>query len=116
MSLPSSQEGRDEKSVVRGLTLCLCHGLYRHRATVETSLLEGDDAVRKCIEGVVAAHADILAGIVLRATLANNNIASYAVLTTKNLHTESLSCGLAAVLRTTYTFFMCHVFSWGFSG
>ena len=89
--------------------LCLSDGFYGHRATVETSLLEGDDAVNEGIEGVVAAHADVLAGIVLRATLAHDDVASYALLTTKNLHTESLSCGLAAVLRTTYTFFMCHV-------
>ena len=61
---------------------------------------------KHCIECVITTHADILAGIVLRATLAHDDVASYAVLTTKNLHTESLSCGLAAVLRTTYTFFM----------
>ena len=89
--------------------LCLCHGLNGYRATVEASLLEGDDAVCEGIECVIAAHTDVLAGIVLRATLTNDDVASYTLLTTKNLHAESLCCRLAAVLRTTYTFFMCHV-------
>ena len=107
-SLPVRKEGT-RSLLFSGFALCLCDGFYGHRATVETSLLEGDDTVREGIQSVVAAHADILAGIVLRATLANDDVASYAVLTTKNLHTESLCCRLAAVLRTTYTFFMCHV-------
>ena len=91
------------------VVLCLSYGLYGHRAAVEASLLEGYHAVHEGIECVVTAHADVLAGIVLRATLANDDVTSNAVLTTKNLHTESLCCRLAAVLRTTYTFFMCHV-------
>ena len=90
-SLPVRKEGT-RSLLFRGFALCLCHGLYGHRATVETSLLEGNDTVREGIERVVAAHADILAGIVLCATLTNDDVASYAVLTTKNLHTESLSC------------------------
>ena len=44
------------------------------------------------------------------ATLANDYVAGNTLLTTKNLHAQSLSCALAAVLRTTNTFFMCHDF------
>ena len=65
-------------------------------------LLEFDDAVTQCIQSVILAHTDILAGIVLRAALTS--------LSTEKFHSESLTSGLTTVLRTTNAFFVCHSF------
>ncbi len=88
--------------------LSFCLGLYGHHAAVALTTLEGNNAVGEGEERVVAAHADILARIVNRAALANDDVAGDASLTTPDFHAESLRSGLAAVLGTTYTFFMCH--------
>ena len=49
-------------------------------------------SVNECIEGVVLTHTNIVTGVVLRATLANNNVACNNLLATENLNAESLSC------------------------
>ncbi len=71
-------------------------------------LLEFDDAVTQCIQSVILAHTDILAGIVLRATLTNEDVASDGGLSTEKFPSESLTSGLTTVLRTANAFFMCH--------
>ena len=73
-------------------------------------LLEFDDAVTQCIQRVILAHTDVLAGIVLRAALTNDDVASNSGLSTEKFHSESLTSGLTTVLRTTNTFFVCHSF------
>ena len=70
--------------------------------------MEIDCSVNKCIKSVILTHSNIVACVVLRTTLTNDNVTSNNLLTAKNLDTKSLSCALAAVLRTTYTFLMCH--------
>ena len=79
-------------------------------ALVATTLLEIDDAVYERIERIVLALTNILAGVVAVATLTHDDVASVDLLATPDLHAESLAVRLAAVLRTTYTFFMCHFF------
>ena len=74
-------------------------------------LLEFDDAVTQCIQRVILAHTDILAGIVLRAALTNDDVASNGGLSTEKFHSESLTSGLTTVLGTTNTFFVCHILS-----
>ena len=78
-------------------------------------LLEFDDAITQCIQSVILAHTDVLAGIVLRAALTNDDVASDGGLSTEKFHSESLTSGLTTVLGTTYTFFVCHI-SLVFSG
>jgi hypothetical protein len=66
--------------------LCLC-GLYGYHTAVTAVVGKLDCTVNECIEGVVAAHADILAGIVNSAPLAYDDVAGYTSLTTTNLYT-----------------------------
>ena len=46
-----------------------------------------NDTVTECIKGMISAHADILARIVHRAALTDDDIAGNAFLSTKNLNT-----------------------------
>ena len=73
-------------------------------------LSELDDAVTQCIQSVILAHTDVLARIVLRASLTNDDVASNSGLTTEKFHSESLTGGLTTVLGTTNAFFVCHFF------
>jgi hypothetical protein len=66
--------------------LCLC-GLYCYHTAVTAVVGKLDCTVNECIEGMVAAHADILAGIVNSAPLAYDDVAGYTSLTTTNLYT-----------------------------
>lgn len=72
--------------------------------------LELDDTVTQCIQSVILAHTDVLAGIVLRAALTDDDVASNGGLTTEKFHSESLTGGLTTVLGTTNAFFVCHFF------
>ena len=74
--------------------LILCFGLryHRHNALVAGSLVEVHNTVGQCIEGVILADTYILAGVVLGATLANDDVAGDNFLATPNLNAESLSC------------------------
>ena len=54
-------------------------------------LLELDDAIAQGIQRVILAHADVPAGIVLRAALTNDDVASNGGLSTEKLHSESLA-------------------------
>lgn len=65
-------------------------------------------AVDEGVERVILAHAYVEAGMVDCAALTLDDVACLGKLTTKNLNTESFAFRLAAVLRTTYTFLMCH--------
>ena len=49
-------------------------------------LLELDDAVTQGVQGVILAHADILAGVVSRTALADDDVAGDALLTAENLN------------------------------
>ena len=69
---------------------------------------EHNHTVNKRKESVIFAHAYILTGMVNCATLTFDDVACLSKLATKNLHAESFAFRFAAVLRTTYTFFMCH--------
>ncbi len=74
-----------------------------------TATMEIYGSVYQCVECVVLANTYILARVVLRAALANDDVACNGFLATPNLNTKSLCCRFASVLRTTYTFFMCHI-------
>jgi len=54
-------------------------------------LLELDDAIAQGIQGVILAHADVLARIVLRAALTNDDVASNGGLSTEKFYSESLT-------------------------
>ena len=61
-------------------------GKYGDVPTVFAAFVELNDTVDKCKESVVLAHANILAGVVSSATLANDDVTGYTFLTTKDFH------------------------------
>jgi hypothetical protein len=75
---------------------------------VTGAVLELDGAVNQRIECVVATHAHVLTRAMDGATLAADDVASLSELTTINFHAQTFAFALTSVLRTTYTFFMCH--------
>ncbi len=55
--------------------------------TVKTTSLEHYDTILQRVQGVILTHAYVLTGIVLGATLTNDNVACDALLSTENLNT-----------------------------
>lgn len=84
------------------------YGRYVDEFAAVFAFCEEDCAVHKGIERVVFADAYVEAGVVGCAALTFDDVAGLGELTTKNFNTESFAFGLAAVLRTTYAFLMCH--------
>ncbi len=66
--------------------LSFSFGSYRNDATVALAAVESNNTVNESEERVVLAHAYILAGIVNRTALTNDDVASYAGLSTPNLN------------------------------
>ena len=74
------------------MPLCLSSDRnYTDSTTVEATFPELYGSVNESIESVVLAHSNVSAGIVTCATLTNDNVASNALFTTKNLDAQSLS-------------------------
>ena len=84
-------------------------GGYAHVGLAFAFLAEGYRAVYQCEEGVIFAHAYVLAGVVYRTALANDDVAGFRELAAEQFDAESFALRLTAVLRTTYTFLVCHV-------
>ena len=59
---------------------------------------------------MVLTHTDVFTGIVYSTALANDDVTSLSELTTEQLNAQSLALSLTTVLRTTYTFLVCHFF------
>ena len=72
--------------------LSFCFGNNVHRALVVTTFVEFHCTVNESIERIVFTDGNILTGIVLCATLANDDVACQTLLTTPDFHAESLSC------------------------
>lgn len=72
------------------------------------ALREFHGALAQCEQGIVFAAADVLAGMEVGATLANDDIAGDDVLATEALHAKSLGMRVAAVTGGAKTFFMSH--------
>jgi hypothetical protein len=81
----------------------------RTRACAAPRPCDGTDrAVGEREQRVVGADADVVAGAVLRAALAHEDVARDHALATELLEAESLALGLAAVLGAAACLFMCH--------
>lgn len=72
--------------------------------------MELDHTVDEGEEGMIAADADILTGVVGGATLADDDVAGDALLATEDFDAKSFAFGFATVVGTTYTFFVSHIF------
>lgn len=88
--------------------LLSCIGQNRHKGTVLTAFLKLDGTVTQSEQGMISAHTYVVARVVNSATLTDDNVASNAMLTTKDFHAQAFAFGFAAVTGTTYTFFMSH--------
>ena len=71
-------------------------------------MLELYCSVNESIQGVVLTHAHVSTSTMNSTALTANNVTGFCKLPTKKFHSESLAVRLTSVLRTTYTFFMCH--------
>ena len=83
-------------------------GHHAHVAAVAALLLELHDAIGGGEQRVVHTDAHVLAGVVLGAALAHDDVACDGLLTAVQLHTESFRVRFAAVLCTAFTFLVCH--------
>ena len=72
--------------------------------------LEGDRSVNQCENRMVFSQTNIVSRFVKRTALADDDIAGFGELAAVNLYTQSFAFGFTTVLRTTYTFFVCHIF------
>ena len=70
--------------------------------------VKADVAVGKGEEGVVASHADIVAGVELGAALADEDGSGEDELSAVPLHPKTLAVAVATVACRSLTFFMCH--------
>ncbi len=75
---------------------------------VAGTFLELNSSVNESVKSVVFTHAYVCARTVNSTALTADDVASLSELTTENFNAESLAFRLTAVLRTTYTFLMCH--------
>ncbi|SPF51619.1 hypothetical protein SBDP1_960002 [Syntrophobacter sp. SbD1] len=71
-------------------------------------IFEFNQAVRKCEDGVIPAHSDIVSRMKLRAELPNYDVAGAHELTAEFLYAPALACTVAAIAGTSTRFFMCH--------
>lgn len=83
-------------------------GLLGGDVDAATFAVEEYATINKGEDGVVAAHADVLAGVELGAALTHDDVAGDNSLATELLHAEALAAGIATVTNGTLTFLMCH--------
>jgi hypothetical protein len=81
-----------------------------HHVTVQRALDgELNVAIGRGKQGVILAHADVVAGVELGAALANDDGACAHQFATEGLDTQHLWLGITAVSRRAAAFFLCHV-------
>ena len=72
-----------------GMSTCLAGSRFNN-VDFAVSFIESDIAVLERKEGVVATHANVLAGVITRAALAHDDVACNDGLTAEFLHTKPL--------------------------
>ena len=82
-------------------------GVHGALPAILTLALELDMTVDQSEQGVVSADADIDAGMDMRASLANQDVAGQNELTVSALHAQSLRLGITTVLSRTAALLMC---------
>jgi hypothetical protein len=92
--------------------LSTCQGsnsYYADKGLIAFSLPELHHTIGECKQRIVLANTYILAGVILRPALTNDDIAGNGGLTTVDLHPKALALRVAAILYTTFTFFVSHI-------
>ena len=101
------QKTDSEKSVSYGLFYLKLLSNNAYALLVVTVALELYNATLESEKGVVRADTNVRAGMHIRASLANDDVACENGLAVRFLNAKSLRTAIAAVLGRTYTFFMC---------
>lgn len=99
---------REAACLVLLMERLLAQGSYAHVRFACAFLAEFDGAVYKGEERVIFTDTHVFTGVVNRAALTNDNVARLCELATEQFDAESLAFRLTSVLRTTYTFLVCH--------
>ena len=89
-----------------GIPILLLYRVDGAHFAILTLAFKLDMTVDLCKQGVVAANTDIVAGMDVRASLANQNIAREDKLTVRTLHAQSLGLGITTVLSRTAALLM----------
>ncbi len=90
------------------LVLFALRGSHNINICVAGTFLELNGSVNESVKSVIFTHAYVCARTVNSTALTADDVACLSELTTENFNAESLAFRLTAVLRTTYTFLMCH--------
>jgi hypothetical protein len=72
-------------------------------------MLEANDTVNQCEQGVVAANANVVACLELGPALANKVGAAKHCLSVTDLYAQHLRVAITSVARRAYAFFVCHI-------
>jgi hypothetical protein len=100
-------QGLLQYRLIRQLTLCR---LYAHCfAVMWPTDLKYNVAIGFGEQGVVAAQADIAAGVEFGTTLAHQDVAGCNQLAAVAFHAEAFTFRLATVAGTARCFLMCHI-------
>src|SRR5258708_2196497 len=100
---------RADERLFGGLRRRLVRTRLDAHAHLLLGLVEDDGAVDEGEQGVVPAHADILAAMELSAALPHQDVAGQPVLAAELLHAEAAPFRIAAVARAAACLFMSHV-------
>lgn len=84
----------------------LRYGIHADLFLAFAHFLKAYDAVRQSEERIVASLADVRAGMDLRTSLANQNVAGEHALTIAAFRTETFCLAVTTVMGRTRTFFM----------
>lgn len=84
------------------------HRYYRYERFSFCFFLETYGPVHQSEQRVVLTDPYVFARVVNRTALTHDDVPSLSHLTAKEFDAQTLAFRFAAVLRTTYTFLMCH--------
>src|SRR5258708_37619346 len=96
---------REDPQELLSVLILRCHNIHPPPFAVEH-----DDSLRQRKQRVIAAAADVAAGVKMGAALPNNNTAGSDALTAVDLDPQALAVRLSAVADRTLTFLMRHYY------
>jgi hypothetical protein len=101
---------RQRHKVANGLRFGFYFRYYRNVRTVLNTFFELNYTVNHSEQCVVFAHTHVYTRVMRSTSLSYNDVTSDDILATINFNTKSFRMRLAAVIRTTSSFFVCHFF------
>jgi hypothetical protein len=83
--------------------------IHANKGLVTFPFSEFDETIAECKQSVVFTDAYILSCVILCSALANDDVACDRRLAAIDLYSQPLALRVAAVLYTTFTFFVSHI-------